>query len=141
LTVVFVAGACSSSDRDKEERIFDDQGTLCVGMPGPSCETHALSSGQPLMVYVNFDICMSGSCDHAGPTRCEVTRAGSLLEVHAHGSYTHDAAAKECTLDCRQLSATCLTDVLPDDSYELHYGDQTLSFEIPSDRCRCTAHN
>lgn len=120
-----------------EEHTVSNQGWLCVGKL--SAQTSAacplISLEQQLPINVDFGICLSSSCDHAGETSCRATRSGSIIQVTADGTWSR-TGENGCTFDCRHLTATCQTDVLPDGDYEIRYADTSLAVTIPSLRSR-----
>lgn len=124
--------ACSGEDR----HVVEDRGTVCVGSESPfgSCESANITADEPLPLFVNFGICLSSSCDRAGPTSCSAALDGSVIRVSAHGVFftTTPVLNQDCTADCGFLSAQCEAPALAAGAYELEYGAQQLALTVPS---------
>jgi hypothetical protein len=131
--LALVATACA----DDVEVTFENEGSLCVHPEGterdPSaCPEIAFVADDVLRLSVNFQRCLSSSCDRDPRASCEATVDGNVITVTAKGSYTHEEG--ECTDDCGSLVASCEVGPLPAGDYELRYAGETLALSLPSRR-------
>ncbi len=132
LVLPFVVGSCSDGKAPEETITLTDEGSACIDVENSEqCEPVTFITGRRLQIEVNFETCLSSSCNRPGPTSCEIARRGAILEVTATGSYVN-TNADICSTDCRMLTATCETEELPDGDYEIRYAGNTLPLTIPS---------
>jgi hypothetical protein len=75
---------------DPVETTLDDQGTACVS---------------DAAVAVDFQTCMSSSCDTLVDASCEATLDGEVLTITSTG--THVSQGGMCTDDCGQATVSC----------------------------------
>ena len=126
-------GACEPA----EVKSHIDVGMACLSPPddGSSisfdCSPLELSSTGELSIVVDFNLCLSSSCDSLRRATCDATRDGSVITVRARADVVSDDSGL-CTQDCRAASARCELGALADGSYELRYGETTMMFEVPS---------
>lgn len=126
-------GACEPA----EAKSHIDVGQACVSPADDAssffrgCEPAELSATGELSIVVDFGLCLSSSCDTLRRATCETTRDGSVITVTARADVVSDNSGG-CTDDCGSANARCDLGALPDGTYELHYGDASVLFEVPS---------
>ena len=126
---------CGESSRDQ----LEDQGSACLSPSGTQadlffCGQAALAADSNLRVDIDFATCLSSSCDKLEHAGCEATRDGSVITVKARAIVL--SSGNECTDDCGFATTSCELGPLPEGSYELRYGDSSITFDVPS----TTAH-
>ncbi len=112
--------ACTS----EVEQDYTNQGRACV-----SGEADAA-----VEVEVDFNVCLSSSCDELVDAECTATWNGETLEVEASGT-VRSKTNTDCTLDCGQALVTCEAAAMPAGGYELSYAGQTGAFTLPDGGC------
>lgn len=120
---VSMASGCGLFDSEivTEYRTVEDDGHVCV------------ENDEELEVRVNFNACLSGSCDSVEDSGCEIAvdadtvTVTSFLEIK-----TEYEAGQGCTADCGVVSTECSTDALEDGEYTVVHGDHTMTLTIPS---------
>ena len=135
LVLAFVVPAALAGCSEEYEVTVENEGALCVSPEGADADPFACSpiefgAGAVLRLSVNFQKCMSSSCDRDPRTSCKATVDGNVITVTAKGSYTHEEG--ECTDDCGFLVASCEVGPLPAGDYELRYAGETLELSVPS---------
>lgn len=117
-------GACAAGD---EEHV--DTGRACVlGDPGQVHE-----------VTVDFDLCLSSSCEEIVESSCTATLDGSTVTIEASAT-TRSNNRRQCTLDCVSPLATCQTPPLAEGMYTLVYGEDQVPLTVTADSgTTCTA--
>jgi hypothetical protein len=139
--LLLVASACTSTKDDgtskpkgdgKQEPpvkidTFEDQGTACIS--GAADQAHE--------VQVDFDTCLSSSCDDLQSASCTVEQSGTELTVHAKASVSR-AQGQPCTEDCRRAQTTCKTGTLAAGTYTLVYAGQRSDIVVPLAEPACT---
>ncbi|HEX6276372.1 MAG TPA: hypothetical protein VFZ53_25200 [Polyangiaceae bacterium] len=135
--LAFVVSPALAGCSEEFEVTVENEGALCVHPVGAegdpfACPEVEFAAGAVLRLSVNFQKCMSSSCDRDPRTSCKATVNGNVITVTAKGSYTHEEG--ECTDDCGFLVASCEVGPLPAGDYELHYAGETLALSLPSAR-------
>jgi hypothetical protein len=99
---------------DDSRRIaYDDQGSTCWG-----------SSNGELTVRVSLPNCLSSSCDTDRAAQCTVLVEANRVLLDSHLAYTRQGDG-DCTLDCGQLAADCVTALPADGTYTVDFGERT----------------
>lgn len=133
LTLCALLPACQSKDAATHR----DVGSACVALESSEpvffdqCQSQELAAGSALRIDVDFALCLSSSCDRLVRADCEVTRDGTVITVTARADVESEVGGS-CTDDCGSVNASCTLGELPEGSYELRYGDATLTFDVPS---------
>lgn len=126
-------GACNP----EQAKSHIDVGQACVSAAEDDspvfrgCGPAELRATGELSIVVDFGLCLSSSCDKLHRATCEATRDGSVITVTARADVISDDSGG-CTDDCGMASARCDLGDLPDGSYELRYGEESVRFEVPS---------
>lgn len=121
----------------EEAKSHIDVGKACVspaddgGSVFEGCSAAELSTTGELSIAVDFGLCLSSSCDTLRRATCEATRDGSVITVTARADVVSDTSGG-CTDDCGSANARCDLGVLPEGTYELRYGEESVQFEVPS---------
>lgn len=114
LLLALALGACA----DEVEHV--DTGRACVrGEPGQGHE-----------VTVDFDLCLSSSCDEVVESSCTTTLDGNTVIVDASVTVRSDPRGP-CTLDCNSPVVTCQTPPLAEGTYTLVYGEDQVPLTVP----------
>jgi hypothetical protein len=94
--------------------VLDDVGTVCLASDGS--------------LVLDFDQCLSSSCDTLVVATCEAALDGTTLTVTSHAEIEHQG--KECTDDCGFVTATCTGDTVTDPAgIEVDVGGTTAALE------------
>lgn len=121
----------------EEAKSHIDVGKACVspaddgGSVFEGCSAAELSTTGELSIAVDFGLCLSSSCDTLRRATCEATRDGSVITVTARADVVSDTSGG-CTDDCGSANARCDLGVLPEGTYELRYGEESVQLEVPS---------
>ncbi len=110
---VFSAGCDTPEPPDVLE--LTDEGSLCL---------------QNDTLFVDFETCLSSSCDTLAEATCSTNVADGTLSVQSYARI--ESQGEDCTADCGFASASCET---PDDTSDLtvEYAGDTVPFdEIPN---------
>ena len=81
-----------------------------------------------LTVTVEFDLCLSSSCDTLMESSCEFTRDGDELTLTGL-ALVESQTKGACTSDCGRVSAQC-TQELDNGTYLLRAGEAMLEYEL-----------
>jgi hypothetical protein len=106
---------------------FEDRGGACIS--GVVDQAHE--------VRIDFDLCLSSSCDKLESASCMVEQSGTELIVHAKASVKHDSG-RACTEDCGRAETTCSTEALAAGTYTLVYAGQRSEIVVPLAEPACT---
>jgi hypothetical protein len=114
--ITFFAAVLCACDTPEPPDVLElnDQGSLCL---------------QNDTLYVDFETCLSSSCDTLAVATCSTNVVDGTLSVTSYARI--ESQGDECTADCGFASAICET---PDDTSDLSvaYGGDSLPFsEIP----------
>jgi hypothetical protein len=96
------------------------------------CSERSIPADVPLKVEVDFGTCTSSSCDRVLNAACRATRSGSVITIEAETVIESEVGS--CTDDCGFVTASCELAPLPAGTYELRYGNDSLSLTVPSTR-------
>lgn len=127
---IAVAAAC---DAGPERRTLRNQGLACVEAPASvfgDCSEHQITADVPLQVEVDFGTCTSSSCDRVLNAACRASRSGSVITIEAETVIEREGG--ECTDDCGFVTASCEIAPLPAGTYELRYGNDSVSLTVPT---------
>lgn len=114
LLVSLALGACAD---DVEEHI--DTGRACLlGDPGQAHE-----------VTIDFDLCLSSSCEEVVESSCTATLDGSTVTIEAEVT-VRSKTRGSCTLDCNSPVVTCQTPPLAEGMYTLVYGEDQVPLTV-----------
>jgi len=120
LPLLLLTAACNGSS----DTVLDDVGLACAEGIADAA----------LPVTVDFQSCLSSSCDHLQSAECTVTLDGTTLTVEATATIHHpDNPTNTCTADCGSAFAECETPILAEGTYTLVYGDQSTELVVPTD--------
>lgn len=119
LTLGASALGCGESET---ETSYVDVGTACIS--GEPDASHT--------VTVDFETCLSSSCDTLLESTCSAELVGNELKITAEATVLSKTSGP-CTLDCGRAEATCETPPLPAGDYELVYGESTRTVSVPAD--------
>jgi hypothetical protein len=125
--------ATFSCDGDGERQTLRDTGAACIQGPAVGfgdCSVRSIPPGVPLRIDVDFATCTSSSCDTVLNAACRASRSGSVITVEAETVI--ETKGNECTDDCGSVTASCELEALPEGTYEVRYGDDTVSLTVPS---------
>ena len=75
--------------------------------------------------------CIHESCDQLPTLQCYVEQDGMNLVVHTQYSGYHKDGST-CTQDCRDVSASCDTEVLKAGTYTVKHGEKQYKLQLPS---------
>jgi hypothetical protein len=135
-----MAIGCTGDPADPKYVLAEDRGHLCAASPGAMAAFSecpmTFAADTQVELHVDFELCLSGSCDTPGPSSCSAQRNGSVIRVTAVGKYTSETVGA-CTDDCKFLRTRCATEALPAGQYTIEYAGKSLPLEIPS---TTTAH-
>lgn len=122
--------SCSEAQR----RTYRDRGTACLGVGDDSafldCSERVIPEEVPLRVSVDFDVCLSSSCDTELHAACRTSRSGNVVTITAEAAVEFGGGT--CTLDCNSVSTVCELEPLPAGTYELRYGEASSAITVPS---------
>lgn len=96
---------------------FHDEGTLC-------------RQGSDLLI--DWETCLSGSCDTLTVAECAVSLEGGVLTLTSHGEIT--SVGTECTADCGFAQVLCELPEIPDPAaITVEHGATTVDLDaIPA---------
>ena len=110
-----VLGLLACSD----DTTYENVGSVCIS--GDADAAHS--------VEVDFQVCLSSSCDEVVESTCDVSVSGSDITVTASATVKSKGGA--CTADCGQLTVDCETDPLAAGNYNVVYGDVQGTLTVP----------
>lgn len=115
------------ADGDWELQEHVDDGDLCASGGGVD----------PVAISVTVQDCMSSSCSRAFVGECSATLSGSVITVTSDISWEDNVAPNAtCTDDCGIPMASCELTGVPDGTYTVMLGAQSLTVVLPStDAC------
>ena len=105
--------ACGPAGQDVRTTDVSNSGSACIR------DTNE--------VLVNFDRCLSSSCDTLVDASCTATVDGTTLVVTSAGTIETDLTADGCTSDCRSSWTTCAITGDPSAVTEIAYADGTTT--------------
>ncbi|MEQ1570718.1 MAG: hypothetical protein ABMA64_34130 [Myxococcota bacterium] len=119
--VVLPLAGCPVSE-DWRLQSYVDEGEVCVTGGGGTAE-----------FLVTVQECMSSSCSRAFAGSCEATFDGAAVTLTSDLSWEDDfTPGAECTDDCGIPSTTCTIADLPDGTWDVAFGGQTLTITLPA---------
>ncbi len=86
------------------------------------------SPDQPHEIAVDFQQCLSSSCDELLDASCTVTVEGNTLTIES--TATIRSSGTECTADCGAVATTCTTPPLAAGTYDVVYDDHMTQLEV-----------
>jgi hypothetical protein len=119
---------------EKKEPVIEtvehvDVGTACVSG----------SADQPHEVKVEFNICLSSSCDELASASCTVEQSGTELKVSGKATVRSDRGPDGiCSTDCIRPGAVCKTPALAAGTYTLSYAGKQTEVTVPVADSVCT---
>jgi hypothetical protein len=137
--VVFVFAALGAASCGRDVQV-ENQGRLCVfpasdvgangfGPVDPTPRQYV--AGEPLLVSVVFDLCLSSSCSTDRMSSCTVEPSGSTFRVNASGSY-REVGSGACSADCGTLSPSCATQPVSEGTFTFTYAGGSVDLVVPS---------
>ena len=106
-----------------------DVGTACVSG----------TVDQPHEVAVDFDLCLSSSCDKLVSASCTVEQSGVDLTVNGKATVSRTGGPDTmCTADCGRVTAKCSVPALAAGTYQLSYAGKQIEFAVPVGEQACT---
>lgn len=127
-----VAG-CGIGGGSVETTTLENDGRVCL-----SSQSGGSSDGVPagiLKATVDFNTCLSSSCDTVKKKECHVSLNGQTVTVESSATIEQKGGA--CTDDCGFVSTTCLSPPLEEGDYTLVHGDRETAFSLPADDTIC----
>ncbi|PRQ05712.1 hypothetical protein [Enhygromyxa salina] len=119
--LAFTALAFTSVGCTQEtETTFTDEGSACISGEPDAAQT----------VTVDFQTCLSSSCDTLLESSCTAELDGTELTITATATVSSKSGA--CTADCGLAQATCETPPLPAGSYDVVYGQEQGTLVVPA---------
>ena len=117
--------ACLTESWELQEHI--DEGTVCASrVDGDAAEFMVVVPG-----------CMSSSCTQNFVGECAASFDGAEILLTSDISWeTNVSPRASCTDDCGFPMATCTLDGLPDGTYTVLFGEETLTIELPGEPCQ-----
>jgi hypothetical protein len=112
--------ACTLACTSTSETTYVDTGRACI----------TGEADQPHSVEVDFQVCLSSSCDMVVESMCETTLSGTELTINATATISSSGGA--CTADCQLTLVSCETEPLPVGEYQLIYGDAQSTLMVPA---------
>jgi len=101
-----------------------DDGAVCFGDVATDTES---------TIYIEVDACMSSSCTDDFQGTCEATVEGSEITLNSDIRWDEVTGGNiGCTSDCGIPTASCTLEGLPDGTYTVRFGTQTLTLNVPS---------
>jgi hypothetical protein len=100
--------------------------------------------GEPDTAYevtVDFEQCLSSSCDELVGSSCMVTIDGTTISIEAFATIRSKTGQTACTADCGAARATCQTPPLPAGTYTVQYAGDTVELVVPTATQTCTKEN
>ena len=117
LRVALALGLFTACGPTTEVTESTDEGLLCFQADG--------------VLVVDFQTCLSGSCDTLSDATCSVTLAGATLTVESYLRIEHLTHA-ECDTSCGLTVAECQVPLTEELELDVVYGDTTVLWsEIP----------
>ncbi len=122
-----------------EDVTFVDDGPLCLGVGDGVIDDNSIPPDQPFGIQVSTRGCFSSSCSELREARCQVTLDDNELIVESYLEVrdTYGSGIGACTDDCRSYVAVCTAPALPEGTYTLRHGDETLEITVPDDEPHC----
>lgn len=97
--------------------------------------------GEPDTAYevtVDFEQCLSSSCDELVESACTATLDGTTITIEASATIRSKTGQTPCTADCGAATATCQTPPLPAGTYTVEYAGDTVELVVPTETQTCT---
>src|SRR5690606_38455435 len=99
---------------------------ICVG---PS------QAGTPIPITVQFETCLSSSCDTVKEATCSVTQDGEAWSVDGFARIA--SKGRTCTDDCGRATAVCTFEPPEEGSYTLQADGISVTYVHPSTETLC----
>lgn len=112
---------------------IENDGRVCLFNPS-GAPSDGLEAGE-VVARVDFNACLSGTCDEVRSKTCTATLDGTTVSVDSKASIQRDTG--ECSEDCGLVGANCDVGELDAGSYTLEHGEETFEFTVPSDDAVC----
>jgi hypothetical protein len=123
LPLVLLA-ACLTETWELQEHI--DEGSVCA--------SRIDTDTTEFMVVVPG--CMSSTCTQNFVGACTASFDGTEIVLTSDISWEVNVSPRaSCTDDCGIPFATCTLEGLPDGTYTVQFGDETLTVELPGEPC------
>lgn len=108
---------------DWQLQTFADEGDVCF-----------VQGDGGVDVTIVLNDCMSSSCSRDFAGSCEAVVEGSTITLTSDMSWEQNVAVGAmCTDDCGIPQADCTISGLADGTYEVTFGDQTVTLTVPVD--------
>lgn len=122
LTGLVLLGACAPQEVETEHV---DEGRACLESAQDGVN----------VVGVDFEQCLSSSCDELLESSCTTTLEGTTLTIEA--AATIRSKGGTCTADCGLVTASCETPPLAAGTYTVVYGGGSMELTVPGDTRVC----
>ncbi len=130
-TFLLVSGTVGVSGcvGESETMEFIDEGVVCFNSEDGSSN---IEPGEPLLVTVEWQGCMSSSCDSNEEAECTATVVDGRIEVTSRFSYVHEETYSGCTDDCWGMTAECEIESVEAGDYDVFLGTVGIGeYSIP----------
>ncbi|MEM9453436.1 MAG: hypothetical protein AAGF11_04605 [Myxococcota bacterium] len=129
-SLVLILAGCTAAEDGTEDRDYENVGRVCVS--GQQDRAH--------QVEVDFDVCLSSSCDELIEASCTTTLEGTTLRVEAIATVRSETGPDViCTADCGPATTTCETPELSPGIYTVVYGEQQTELTVPAAEPSCSS--
>lgn len=107
---------------------FVDEGEVCFEDAAPDVTVRVIAPG-----------CLSSSCSRDLGGSCTAVVDGTDITLTSDISWEEDRGDVACTDDCGIPAVSCTLADLPDGTYTVTFGSQTLTLTVPVDE-KCSGY-